>query len=247
MYCGECFTRVLKMSQSLNRKIVFRVEPFFCYPQSFTEVAPVWFFVFVILCHQQFDGKLCVFAWSILRWSWERTVLFLNHSPILSRLSPFRRYQSLVKVSEIVLDLWHDHKRFCFSHHSSMSSNSESPSSVRSLRSFSLCGMCSLYHFATHISSARNSSISPGFGGIGSWLCFVHVVDLVIGPTVHWYTVLLVGLSQLTSFCSLWRPISALMSASSLRGSPLCVLTFTNNVTVIWKGWVSLRNQCICE
>ena len=40
---------------------------------------------------------------------------------------------------------------------------------------------------------------------------FVHVVDLVVDPTVHWYIVLLVGQSHVTSFCSLWRPISVLV------------------------------------
>jgi hypothetical protein len=88
-------------------------------------------FTFVILCLQQFDGKLCVFAWNILHWSWDRTVVFFNHSPILSRFSPLRRYQSLVKVDEIApfwygkkvpsifilsffLELWYTHKRFLF-------------------------------------------------------------------------------------------------------------------------------------
>jgi hypothetical protein len=33
--------------------------------------------------------------------SWNRTVVFFNHSPILSRLSPLRWYQSLVKVADI--------------------------------------------------------------------------------------------------------------------------------------------------
>jgi hypothetical protein len=37
---------------------------------------------------------LCVFAWIILHWSWDRTVVFFSHPPILSRLSPFRRYRS---------------------------------------------------------------------------------------------------------------------------------------------------------
>ena len=44
-----------------------------------------------------------------------------------------------------------------------MSSSSEIPSSVRSLRSFHLRGMCSLHLFAAPISSARNASISPAF------------------------------------------------------------------------------------
>jgi hypothetical protein len=58
----------------------------------------------------------------------------------------------------------------------------------------------------------------------------VHVVDLVIGPIVHWYTVLLVGLSHVTSFCSLRRPISALISASSLSVPPPWAFTFTSKV-----------------
>jgi hypothetical protein len=106
---------------------------------------------------------MCVFVWSILHWSWDRTVVFYRHSPILSRLSPLRRYQSLVKVDEIVplwcnqknpsifilsffLKVWHDHKRSCFSHHSSMSSSSEIPSSVMSWRSLPFRGTFPLHH-----------------------------------------------------------------------------------------------------
>jgi hypothetical protein len=138
----------------------------------------------------------------ILRWSWDRTVVFFSHSPILSRLSPFRRYQSLVKVDEIApcwcglkdpslfplsfdLEVWHAHKRFCFSHHNSVSSNSEIPSSVMSLRSLPLRGMCSLHHFDSPISSARNVSISPAFWRNRFLTVLVHAVDLVSCPTFH--------------------------------------------------------------
>ncbi len=94
-----------------------------------------------------------------------------------------------------------------------------------------LCvGCVSLHHFAAPISSVQNASISAAFWRNRFLTVLVHVVDLVIGPTVHWYTVLLVGLSHMTSFCSLRRPISALISASSLSGSPLWALTFTNKV-----------------
>ena len=52
---------------------------------------PVWWKV----------SRLCVFTWNILHWSWDRTVVFVSHSPILSRFSFLLRYQSLVKVVEI--------------------------------------------------------------------------------------------------------------------------------------------------
>ena len=53
--------------------------------------------------------------------------------------------------------------------------------------------------------------------------------------------VLLVGLSKVTSFCSLRHPISALMSASSLSGSPLWALTFTSRVAApAWTLFCSL-------
>ena len=51
------------------------------------------------------EGKLCVITWIILRWSSERTVVFFNHSPSLSRISPFLRYQSTVKVP-VIAPLW---------------------------------------------------------------------------------------------------------------------------------------------
>jgi hypothetical protein len=44
-----------------------------------------------------------------------------------------------------------------------VSSSSEIPSSVRSLRSFPLRRMYSLHHFSTPISSGRNASVSPAF------------------------------------------------------------------------------------
>ncbi len=89
----------------------------------------------------------------------------------------------------------------------------------------------------------------------------VHVVDLVVDPTVYWFILLLVGMSHVTSFCSLWHPISALISASSLSGSPLWAswlsliksllpfgLSFViwlksfwgRPLPVIWRGWVSV-------
>ena len=55
----------------------------------------------VILWLQELDGKLCVITWSILRWSVDLTVVFFNHSQNLSRLCPFFRYQSPVKVADI--------------------------------------------------------------------------------------------------------------------------------------------------
>jgi hypothetical protein len=161
----------------------------------YTSIDDVWGYVF--------RRVPCVFVWSILRWSWDRTVVFFNHSPpIWSRLSSFRRYQSLVKVDEIAplwycrkdlsifilsffLEIWHAHKRSCFSHHSSVSSNSEIPSSVMSLRSLPLRGMCSLYHFASPISSARHASIYPAFWRNRFRTVLVHVVDLVCCPTFH--------------------------------------------------------------
>ncbi len=129
------------------------------------------------------------------------------------------------------LEAWHAHKRFCFSHHSSESSNSEIPSSVMSLRLLPLWGMCSLRHFATPISSARNTSISPSFWRNRFLTVLVHVVDLVICSTFHRYIVLSVESFHPVSLISLWRPIYALMSASSLRGSPLWALALTRNVT----------------
>ena len=125
-----------------------------------------------------------------------------------------------------------------------MSSSSSSHSSVRSLP---LRGICSLHHFAAPISSARNASISPAFWRNRFLTVFVHAVDLVIGPllslevTDHFYMVLLVELSKVTSFCSLRRPISALMSASSLSWSPLWTLTFTSRVDApAWTFFCSL-------
>ncbi len=80
-----------------------------CQNRWFASVCISWVFpllstelyrvAFVILCHQQFDGNLCVFTWSILRWSWDQTVDFCSHSRILSRFSPLCRYQSLVLIT----------------------------------------------------------------------------------------------------------------------------------------------------
>ncbi len=71
------------------------------------------------------------------------------------------------------------------------------------------------------ISSARNASISPAFWRNRFLTVLVHTVDLVVCPVFHWYMVLFVGSFHPTSLISLRCPISALMSASSLRGSPL--------------------------
>ncbi len=155
--CGERFSTVHK---------ALRRSPFFDY------------FSFVILCLQELDGQLCVITWIILGWSVDRTVIFFNHSPSLTRLSPFLRYQSPVKVADIT-PFWYDKKesssfvrslflevrqsqcRDCLSSHRSMSSNSSCPSSV--IGSLPLRGMCSLHHFAAPISSVRKASISPAF------------------------------------------------------------------------------------
>jgi hypothetical protein len=105
----------------------------------------------------------------------DHRVAFFRHSPILSRLSSLRRYQSLVKVEEIAptwcvtkdpsflilsfdREAWHAHNRFCFSHHSSTSSSSEIPSSVISWGLLPLRGMCSLYHFAGVLTAAQGQS-----------------------------------------------------------------------------------------
>jgi hypothetical protein len=46
----------------------------------------------VILCLQELDGRPCFITCprSSLRWSVDRTVVFFNHSPSFSRLSPFQ-------------------------------------------------------------------------------------------------------------------------------------------------------------
>ena len=92
MYFGECLTRVLDMSQSLNRKIVSFGEPSFCHPQSFAEVTPVRFFRLCDLLPPTVWWKDVSIRWSILRSSWDRTVVFFSHSPILSRLSPIKDF-----------------------------------------------------------------------------------------------------------------------------------------------------------
>ena len=117
----------------------------------------------VILLNQKFDGKQCIIDLNILLWSWFRTCVFFRHSPSLSRLSPSVRSQSPVKVDVIApllcnrnvsspvvcslfLDVWHFHRKVRWSIHSSGSSSSICPSSVRS---FPFLGMCSLHHFST--------------------------------------------------------------------------------------------------
>ena len=141
-------------------------------------------FAFVIFGRQQFDGKLWVFTWSIFRWSWDRTVVFFNHFPILSRFSPLRRYQSIVKVVEIshfwygrkapsifilsfFLEVWLVHKRLCFSHHNSMSSSSEIPLSVRSFPSVG-CVLCTISPLLFLVFGM--SQFLPIFDGNDSWL-----------------------------------------------------------------------------
>ena len=122
----------------------------------------------VILFRLKFDGKQCIIDSSILLWSWCRTCVFFSHSPSLFRLSPSVKSQSPVKVDVIApllcsknvpssvvrsrfLDAWHSHEKVRRSSHSSGSSSSMCPSSVKSFPSL---GMCSLHHFSPPISKA---------------------------------------------------------------------------------------------
>ena len=212
----------------------------------------------VILCRQKFDGKQCMIDLSILLWSWYRTCNFLSHSPSLSRLSPSVKSQSPVKVDvmapllcsrkvpssvvrSLFLDAWHSHKKVRRSNQSSGSSNSICPSSVQSLPSL---GTCSLHHFSAPTSRALKASISPAFCLM--WLRTVSVQTEVLRIFVvpcfagHWYTVLPDKLSHIVSLYSFRRPNSALMSASSFKGSPRWALTLINRVaapasTLFWS------------
>ena len=108
---GECFISVLDMAYVLVGESFFCGEPVFRRPKKALRRLHFFdSFSFVILCLPELDAKLCVIAWSTHRCSVDRTVVFFNHSPSLSRLSPFLRYQSPVKVADVT-PFWYNKKK----------------------------------------------------------------------------------------------------------------------------------------